>query len=133
MTTDVDKTILIADDEPDIVDTLRFGFEEAGFKVLEAGNGLEALGVVRAHEPDLVVLDVMMPGENGYRVAKMIREDEDAGRFSKPIRIVLLTARDLRGDPEREQMFTEFSRPDMTMYKPFDLDELIANVRQLLS
>lgn len=125
--------ILIADDEADVVETVRFRLESEGFEVVTAVNGLEALGAARVHQPDLAILDVMMPGENGYRVARMLRQDQDAGVYSEGLRILLLTARDLRKDPEREQTLMEFSGADHAIYKPFELDDLVAAARELLS
>lgn len=126
------KRILVVDDEPDVVETVRFRLEQDGYEVLVATNGLEGLGAAHAHRPDLTILDVMMPGENGYRVSKMLREDEDAGLYPRRMAILLLTARDLSGDPEREQTFMEFSRADAMMYKPFELDALVRKVEELL-
>ena len=93
---------------------------------------MEALDRARQIEPDLIVLDVMMPKENGYRIARMIREDEESGRISKRIRIILLTARNLEGDPDREKTFIEFSHADEMMYKPFEMDDLLGRIRGLL-
>jgi len=100
--------------------------------VSTAANGLEALGTARSFQPDLVLLDVMMPGENGYRVSRMLREDEALGVYPNGVKILLLTARDLSSDPERESMFCEFSQADRTIYKPFDLERVIAEIGNLL-
>ncbi len=124
--------VLVVDDEPDVIETIQFGLEMEGYTVMTAGNGLEALGAVRVHQPDLVVLDVMLPGENGYRVAHLVREDEGHGVYDRHIPIILLTARDLSREPERETMFREFSQADVIMYKPFDLDELVRTIEKLL-
>lgn len=124
--------ILIADDEADVVETVRFRLESEGFEVVTAVNGLEALGAARVHQPDLAILDVMMPGENGYRVARTLRQDQDLGIYPESFPILLLTARDLRKDPEREQTLMEFSGADRAIYKPFDLDDLVAAVRELV-
>ena len=98
-----------------------------------AANGWEALGAFRSKAPDLIVLDVMLPKENGYKVAQMIREDEQSGRVSKKTPIILLTARNLSSDPEREKIFLDFSKPDFMMYKPFDMGQLIKKIRELLN
>lgn len=124
--------ILLVDDEPDIIETVQYALEREGYQVVTATNGLEAIGAARIHTPDLVLLDVMLPGENGYRVARTIREDYDAGLFPRPIPVVLVTARDLSLDPDREKMFKEFSRADLVVYKPFDLDDLLALVAKLV-
>lgn len=71
--------ILLVDDEPDIVETVEYVLLREGFVVLTATNGIEAIDAVRRHRPDVVLLDVMLPGENGYRVARTIRDDERAG------------------------------------------------------
>ena len=82
--------------------------------------------------PDLILLDVMMPRENGYRVARRLREAQAAGLLADDLRIVLLTARKLDHDPERERLFEEFARPDLVIYKPFDIDHLLSAIRALL-
>ena len=120
--------ILVVDDETDISESVSFCLEQEGYSVKSACNGYEALGVIRAWLPHVVLLDVMMPGENGYRVSRMVKEDQDSGALP-PVAIVLVTARKL-DDPEREQTFAEFSRADAVLYKPFDIDDLIATVRR---
>ncbi|MFH1623624.1 MAG: response regulator [Pseudomonadota bacterium] len=125
--------ILVVDDEPDIRESIRFCLDQEGYEVITTTNGWEALGAVRATEPDLVILDVMLPKENGYRVSRMIKEDQRTGRLSKKAPVILLTGRNLQGDPEREKMFMEFSLADTMIYKPFDIKELIEQVRELLA
>lgn len=127
------KKILIVDDEPDIVETIKFGLEQEGFEVLTAYDGHEALDKVGDQMPDLVVLDVMLPKENGYRVSRFIKEAIKVGKISKDIVILLLTARRLDNDPEREKFFMEFSSADQMMYKPFEMDELVKNINTLLT
>jgi len=127
------KKILIVDDEPDIVETIKFGLEQEGFDVLTAYDGHEALDKVGEQMPDLVVLDVMLPKENGYRVSRFIKEAIKVGKISKDIVVLLLTARRLDNDPEREKFFMEFSSADQMMYKPFEMDELIKNINTLLT
>lgn len=128
-----DATVLLVDDDPDILITNKVALERAGYKVITATNGFEALGAARARKPDLILLDVMMPGENGYRVARILREDEAAGVYERPNRIVLVTARDLSNFPDREEMFRDFAKPDRVIYKPFDLDDLVTQVGELLT
>ena len=126
------RKILVVDDEPDVLETIQFRLEQEGYEILTAANGLEGLGSARAQAPDLLVLDVMLPGGNGYRVSRMIRDDEKAGRAQRRVPIILLTARDLSGDPEREKMFMDFSQADRMMYKPFEMEELVAGIAELL-
>ena len=124
--------ILVVDDEPDIVETVKFSLDMDGFEVITAADGAEALNKARQIEPDLIVLDVMMPKENGYRVSQMLKEDQKAGKISKKFPIILLTARNLEGDPEREKMFMKFSDADAMMYKPFEMDDLVKRIHELL-
>ncbi len=126
------RKILVVDDEPDVLETIQFRLEQEGYEVLTASNGLEALGTVRVQDLDLLVLDVMLPGENGYRVSRMIRDDEKEKKRERKVPIILLTARDLSSDPEREKMFMDFSQADLMMYKPFEMEDLVARIAELL-
>jgi DNA-binding response OmpR family regulator len=122
------STILIADDDSDILETLTFRLEQRGFHVVQAHDGEEAMQAFRASAPDLVILDVMMPKENGYRVARMIKEEKT---FRK-IPIILLTARNLEAYPDREKMFMDFSHADEVVYKPFEMEKLLESITRLL-
>ena len=126
------RRILIADDEEDVLETLQLRFEMEGYEVLTATDGLEALAAARESSPDLILLDVMMPGENGYRVARTIREEEHASKVKDLVPIILLTARVLSSEPDREQMFMEFSGATRMVYKPFDMEALVRIVRELV-
>jgi CheY-like chemotaxis protein len=127
------QKILVADDEPDVLESLKFRLLLEGYEVATAADGLEALGAARSGQPDLVLLDVMMPRENGYRIARLLREDEARGVYPEGLRIVLLTARNLASDPDRERIFLEFSRADLMLYKPFDLELLVEQIARLLA
>ncbi len=126
------RKILVVDDNEDLTETIQFHLDQEGYEVITATDGVDALGQVRHSNPDLIVLDVMMPKENGYRVSRMIKEDEQEGRLSKKIPIILLTARNLKGEPDREKMFMEFSQADDVIYKPFEMDDLVQRIRKLL-
>ena len=126
--------VLVADDDFDICELLRFLLEIEGYEVVTAGNGFEALGAAIAEQPDLVVLDVVMPGENGYLVSRGIRQNTLCGEEWMPrIPILLLTARDLRDDPERERAFLDFSGADEVAYKPFDGSQVISRINEMLA
>jgi len=125
--------ILIVDDDPDIVETVRFRLEQEGYEVITANNGWEALGAVHASEPDLVVLDVMMPKENRYQVARMIKEDQKEGWRSRKTRVILLTARNLKDDPEQKNLYRSFTDADDVMDKPFEMDILIERIHEILT
>ena len=126
------QKILLVDDDPDIIEAVRFSLHQEGYDVITAADGVEGLEKARKIKPDLIVMDVMMPKENGYRVSGMIREDEKSGKLTKRTPIILLTARNLQGDPGREKMFMDFSKADVMMYKPFDMDDLLKRVHELL-
>ncbi|MGH2568979.1 MAG: response regulator [Bacteroidota bacterium] len=116
-------TILIVDDEKDIVELLRYNLQKEGYKVLEAANGKEAL--VRAEQlPDLIVLDVMLPGMDGWEVCRAIRQDP----LKEKIPIVFLTARDSEID---EVLGLELGATDY-ITKPIRVRTLLARVKKAL-
>ena len=67
------RTILIADDEPDILEIISFNLQAQGYNVITANNGNEAIELAKIHKPDLIILDVMMPGKSGFEVCKILR------------------------------------------------------------
>lgn len=82
------RTILIADDEPDILEILNYNLKAEGYDVLNATNGIDAIRLAKEHHPDLIILDVMMPGKSGFEVCKILRSHKD---FDNTI-IIFLTA-----------------------------------------
>ncbi|MEO8721320.1 MAG: response regulator transcription factor [Ginsengibacter sp.] len=82
------RTILIADDEPDILEILNFNLMAEGYQVIDAINGNEAVKLAEIHKPDLIILDVMMPGKTGFEVCKILRANIE---FENTI-IIFLTA-----------------------------------------
>ena len=67
------RTILIADDEPDILEILQFNLQEQGYQVIVATNGIMAIELAKHHNPDLIILDIMMPGKTGFEVCRILR------------------------------------------------------------
>ena len=122
--------ILLADDDPDILETLRYSLEHEGFDVVCVQDGLAALQAARESQPDLALLDVMLPGANGYEVSRFLKQDMRAGRL-RPFKIVMVTARRVSSSARREFLDT-WSAADATVWKPFDLNLLLAEVRTLL-
>ena len=118
------RSVLVVDDEPNIVLSLEFIMKQAGFEVRVARNGDEALGAIAASPPDLVLLDVMMPNRDGYDVCQTIR----ANPAWKDIHIVMLTAKGR--DIEREKGMALGADDYIT--KPFSTREVIARVEQFL-
>ena len=116
--------VLIADDEPNIVISLEFLMKREGHQVLVARDGQQALEMIRRERPDLVLLDVMMPGRSGFDVCQAVRADESLAG----VKIVLLTAKGRDTDVAKGMALgaTDY------MTKPFSTKELAARVRQLL-
>ncbi len=115
------KTVLIVDDEPKIAQLARDYLEHAGFAVLTAGEGTAALQVARTRHPDLVVLDLGLPGMDGMDVARELRRESD-------IPIVMLTAR----DDEIDKLLGLEVGADDYLTKPFSPRELVARIRAVL-
>jgi two-component system alkaline phosphatase synthesis response regulator PhoP len=115
------KTILVVDDEPKIAQLARDYLEHAGFSVLVAGDGPSALTAVRQRRPDLVVLDLGLPGLDGLDVTRELRRDS-------AIPIVMLTAR----DDELDKLLGLELGADDYLTKPFSPRELVARVRAVL-
>jgi DNA-binding response OmpR family regulator len=114
------KTVLIADDEPNIVISLEFLLEQAGYRVLVAHDGQEALEVIQRQPPDLVLLDVMLPRLSGFDVCQRIRENPQW----QHMRIVMLTAKG------REVEISKGLALGANAYitKPFSTQELLAQI-----
>jgi DNA-binding response OmpR family regulator len=125
-----DPRILLVDDEEDIVETIRYSLELRGFKVDVAYDGTSALSKAHKEDYDLMILDVMLPGKNGYEVSRMLKEDMNAGKLD-PFKILLITARKLDSDL-REDFVSTWSRADHCLYKPFELDKLIEAITGLI-
>jgi DNA-binding response OmpR family regulator len=117
--------ILIADDDPEILTMLGIRLSKKGYQVLEAVDGNQTLNLARKHKPDLVLLDVMMPGKNGWEVAKELRADEE---FSN-VGIVMLTA---IGEKVNE-MTSPLYGADAYVDKPFDFSDLEKKIKDVLS
>lgn len=122
--------ILIVEDDEDIVDTVKFTLETRGFEVDVAYDGLHALRKARRSRYDLMILDIMLPGKNGYEVSRMLKEEMDEGKI-EPFKILVLTARKV-DNPEREDFLATWSNADEYMYKPFELDDLVDRINRHL-
>lgn len=116
--------ILIVDDEPNILISLEYLMKREGYEVLLARDGDEALAVIRRERPELVLLDVMMPGKTGFEVCNLVRADEALAAT----RIVLLTAKGRDTDVAKGLALgaTDY------ITKPFSTKDLAQRVRELL-
>jgi CheY-like chemotaxis protein len=124
------KKILVVDDDKLLRVILSKILDQNGFEVECAVDGHEALRLVPTFQPDLILLDVMMPKDNGYRISRMIKTFVKNTGLRVPV-ILLLTARRLAG--EREQTFLEFSKADGMAYKPYDPAKLLEKIENLLT
>ncbi len=115
------RTILVVDDEPRIVQIARDYLERAGFRVLTAGDGRSVLATARSARPDLIVLDLALPGMDGLDVARALRRESE-------VPIIMLTA---RADEADRLVGLELGADDYIV-KPFSPKELVARVRAVL-
>jgi len=117
-------TILVIDDEKDLIELVRYNLEKDGFDVIAATDGQSGLEVVKKHRPDLVVLDLMMPGLDGLQVCQQLRADPRAGR----IPVIMLTAKATEAD---RIVGLELGADDY-ITKPFSPREVLARVKAVL-
>ena len=120
----MNKKILIVDDEDDIVYALRMQLEARKFTVVTANNGQEALNVARTQKPDLIILDLMLPKIDGYKVCRMLKFDEKY----KNIPIIMFTAR----SQESDQKLGFEVGADAFFTKSFEPAVLLKKVEELL-
>jgi two-component system phosphate regulon response regulator PhoB len=118
------QRVLVVDDEPDITGLVAYHLAKAGYRVITAGNGTEALKSVREERPDLVVLDLMLPGLSGYDVLAELRRRE----ATRDIGVILLTAR--KEEPDRIKGLSLGA--DDYLAKPFSPQELVLRVGAVL-
>ncbi|OGI17207.1 MAG: hypothetical protein A2287_09910 [Candidatus Melainabacteria bacterium RIFOXYA12_FULL_32_12] len=119
------KKILIVDDEQDIVETLKFVLETEGLNCITAYDGEEALFKAKNEKPDLIILDVMLPKINGYKVCRLLKFDAKY----KDIPILMVTAR----SQEEDKSIGEETGADEYITKPFDIDEVVNIAKQYLN
>jgi len=116
--------VLVVDDDPDIRELLFTALEDEGFEVVPAGNGREALAIIRTFRPDVIVLDLMMPVMDGWQFASELRI-RDEGAEDIPT-VLLSAARDLRAHAEA------MSAAEI-IEKPFDLADLLPKIARVAS
>lgn len=119
------KCILLVDDEVDLLEMVRFRLEASGFAVLTASDGQEALDIARKERPSLIILDLMLPKIDGYKVCRMLKFDEKY----KMIPIILFTAR----AQETDKKIGEEVGADAYIVKPFEPKALLDKINALIS
>lgn len=120
------KTIMVVDDEPDILLIIRIILQREGFGVITVANGQECMDKLEETKPDLILMDVMMPGLNGWEVCKKIKEDDK----TKSMPVLMLTVR--TSDDSREKSLT-YAHADGHIGKPMGKTELVAEINAILN
>jgi DNA-binding response OmpR family regulator len=119
------KKILIVEDERDVVDIVTIRLEAAGYECISAHDGQEGLEKVKSEEPDLVILDLMLPKIDGYKVCRLLKSDEKY----RHIPIILFTAQAQKRDIDAGKK----SGADAYIVKPFEPQVLINKINELLN
>jgi CheY-like chemotaxis protein len=117
------KRILLVDDDYEIVESMRVALEAIGYEILVARDGNQGLAMAERDDPDLVILDMMMPKRSGFLVLEKIRRTRKV-----PMRVIMITA----NEGSRHKAYAEMLGVDDYIRKPFPMDRLIDSVRRLL-
>ena len=118
------KRILLVDDDNEIVESMRTVLETRGYEILVARDGNQGLVMAESEEPDLVVLDMMMPKRSGFLVLEKLRRSRP-----DPMRVIMITA----NEGSRHKAYAEMLGVDDYIRKPFAMDRLLESVDRLLS
>jgi DNA-binding response OmpR family regulator len=121
-----DKTVLIVDDDPDVVTFITIALQEQGAKVFQAVDGSQAVDVCEKEQPDLVVLDMMLPKRSGFLVLERIKKGKPKG--SKP-RVIMITG----NLGSRHKTYAESLGVDDYINKPFRMDRLLTSIEKILN
>jgi DNA-binding response OmpR family regulator len=117
------KRILLVDDDAEIVESLRLALEGNGYSVLVARDGNQGLALSERENPDLVILDMMMPKRSGFLVLEKMRRTRET-----PLRVIMITA----NEGSRHKAYAEMLGVDDYIRKPFPMDRLIESVQRLI-
>ncbi|MFH0790806.1 MAG: response regulator [Candidatus Omnitrophota bacterium] len=121
---DTAKKIMLVDDDPNIIDILTIRLKKVGFDVVSCSAGLDVLNKVLSEQPDLIILDVMLPQLDGYRICRMLKFDD---RYEH-IPIIMLTA---KAEKKSKEIGLE-TGADRYITKPFDIDQLVKEIEAVL-
>ena len=123
-TTDDRRRILLVDDDPEIIESMRAALVANGYQALIAKDGNQGLAMVEREDPDLVILDMMMPKRSGFLVLEWLRRNRRV-----PTRVIMITA----NEGSRHKAYAEMLGVDDYIRKPFAMDRLIDSVHRLLA
>lgn len=115
--------ILIVDDDPEVADPVRFALEGLGYDVVHVPNGILGSQKLEEFQPDLLVLDMMMPGQSGFLVLEHIRRTK-----REQLRIIMVTA----NEGTRHEAYARMLGVDDYILKPFSLERLVIRIQELL-
>ena len=118
------KKVLLVDDDPEIIEALRFALENRGYHVLIARDGNQGLAAAEKEDPDLVILDMMMPKRSGFLVLEKLRRTH-----ATPVKVIMITA----NEGSRHKAYAEMLGVDDYIRKPFAMDKLVEAVQRLLA
>ena len=118
------KKILLVDDDREIVESMRIALDASGFETLVARDGNQGLAMVEREDPDLVILDMMMPKRSGFLVLEKLRRTRPV-----PMRVIMITA----NEGSRHKAYAEMLGVDDYIRKPFAMDRLLDSVTRLLA
>lgn len=117
------KKILVADDEEEILELIKTAFEREGYQVVSAIHGSRLISLIKTEKPDLLVLDVLLPGIDGYSLQLQLAQDE----ATKHIPVIIMTAL-----PASRALFESFDQVKLFLPKPFEMDTLTSKVKEIL-
>ena len=118
------KRVLLVDDDPEIIEAIRYALENRGYQIFIARDGNQGLALAESEDPDLVILDMMMPKRSGFLVLEKIRRTREV-----PVRVIMITA----NEGSRHKAYAEMLGVDDYIRKPFAMDKLIDSVQRLLA
>src|SRR6186713_3680252 len=118
------QRVLIVDDDHEIVESVRYALESKGYAVMIARDGNQGLAMAEREDPDLVILDMMMPKRSGFLVLEKLRRTRPV-----PVRIIMVTA----NEGSRHKAYAEMLGVDNYIRKPFAMDRLLDTVDRLLA
>src|SRR3954469_20050607 len=120
----VAKKVLLVDDDPEIIEAIRYALESRGYQIFIARDGNQGLAMAEREDPDLVILDMMMPKRSGFLVLEKLRRTREV-----PVRVIMITA----NEGSRHKAYAEMLGVDDYIRKPFAMDKLVDAVQRLLA
>jgi DNA-binding response OmpR family regulator len=117
------QRILIVDDDPDIIESVRYALENNEYQVLVARDGNQGLAMAEREDPDLIILDMMMPKRSGFLVMEKLRRSS-----GRPHKIIMITA----NEGNRHKAYAEMLGVDDYIRKPFNMNQLLESVSRVL-